>query len=326
MNLPLITLYADLVQQAHARAERHGSIYIQHIKGADYAYSRRTVAATRRDVFLGRADDEAVQQRIASIKAESNLAKQRRKLVAALKVGGVPAPLAELGNVLDALDDSGLLTQTVLVGTAAYQCYPPVIGAVLPFASIITQDADLATMSLAISADQDGDTLETVLKRADPTFSGRMGLNPRDYPSSFRSASGYMVDLLTPILRRDDPNPMPLKNLKAGATPLQHLKWLIENPVPIAVLYGTGIPAFVPQPARYAVHKLIIAQKRLVNPQKRQKDLAQAKALIEALQARDPYALSDARDAAFAEGREEWQVPVKRSLKELKLNAAFEAV
>jgi hypothetical protein len=326
LPLNLITVYADLVQQVHARAERHGSIYRQHIKGADYAYSRRTVGAVRRDVFLGREDDPAVRARIAAIRAESMLAKERRKLVAALRTAGMPVPPPELGAVLDVLDDAGLLGQVVLVGTAAFQCYPPVVGDTMPSASLITQDADIATISLSISADTQGDTLETILRRADPSFTGRLGLKPTDLPSSFRTESGYMVDLLTPVLRRDDPNPMPLPNLRAGATPLQHLKWLVENPVPIAVLLGTGIPAFVPQPARYAVHKLIIAQKRAVNPQKRQKDLAQAKALIDILKQRDRYALEDARDSAFAEGVEGWRVPIERSLAELKLNAEFEQV
>jgi hypothetical protein len=105
----------------------------------------------------------------------------------------------------------------------------------------------------------------TILRRADPTFAGRLGLNPKDLPSSFRANSGFTVDLLTPVLRRDDRNPMPLTNLRAGAVPLQHLKWLIENPVPVTVLHGSGIPAFVPQPARYAIHRLIIAQKRTAN-------------------------------------------------------------
>ena len=73
----------------------------------------------------------------------------------------------------------------------------------------------------------------------------------------------------------------------------------------------------VPQPARYAAHKLIIAQKRRTDTAKRQKDLVQAKALIEALQASDSWALADAVSDARSRGRDGWQRPLDRSLKEL---------
>ena len=326
LSLNLLTLYADLQQQLAVRAERHGTIYRQKIKGGTYAYSRRNVGRARRDVFLGREDDEDVQARVELIRAETTLAKDRRKIVSALKAAGFPAPPTETALVLDALDDAGVLRQIVIVGTAAYQIYAPLLGAIPEQAYRTSQDADFATMSLAISGDAKNETLETILRRADLKFTGRLGLDRKSLPSSFRAASGFMVDLLTPIFRRDDPNPMPLPNLKAGATPLQHLKWLVENAVPIAVLHGSGIPAFVPQPARFAIHKFIIAQKRAVNREKRFKDLAQAKAIIDILKTRDPYALEDARDAAFADGKEGWEVPIRRSLKELKLNSEFEAV
>ena len=147
----------------------------------------------------------------------------------------------------------------------------------------MTQDADLATASLALAGDDGEETLETILKRADKTFAGLPGLDRKAFPSRFRSASGFLVDLLTPKLRRNDKSPMPLKRLGAGAIPLQHLAWLIEEPVQAVALHGPGIPIRVPAPARYGVHKLIIAQKRAAENVKRQKDLMQAKSLMEAL-------------------------------------------
>src|SRR5690348_2045692 len=46
--LSLQTLYADLVQQAHAGFPDLGSVYTQTQKGVDYLYANRTVGATRR--------------------------------------------------------------------------------------------------------------------------------------------------------------------------------------------------------------------------------------------------------------------------------------
>ncbi|MFZ2099278.1 MAG: GSU2403 family nucleotidyltransferase fold protein, partial [Oricola sp.] len=276
------------------------------------------------DVFIGRADEPETMARVAAIRAENERAKARRKTISALKAGGVPAPSSQLGAVLDAFDDAGLLLKMVLVGTAAYQCYAPLTGHHLPALHLMTQDADFATLSLTIEADEEGEDLETILKRADASFASVPGLDRKSLPSHFRSASGLMVDLLTPQLRRDDANPMPLQKLKAGATPLQYLKWLITDPAHAAVLFSAGVPVLVPQPARYAIHKLIVAQKRTADRPKRDKDLAQASALIAVLHRTDPYALEDARDAAFAEGKDGWETPIRRSLSEIGLRETFE--
>lgn len=318
------TLYSDLVQELHARTERPGSVYTRSVKGIDYVYAKRSVGTSRRDLFVGRAEDPDTVARIATIKAENERAKARRKTISALKAGGVPTPAPQLGAVFDALDDAGLLLKMVVVGTAAYQCYPALTGYYLPDLHLMTQDADFATLSLTIRADEEGEDLETILKRADPSFESIPGLDGKSPPARFRCASGLMVDLLTPQYRRSDTNPMPLENLKAGATPLQYLQWLITEPAQAAVLFSAGIPVLVPQPARYAIHKLIVAQKRGADRIKRGKDLAQSSALIAVLRRTDPYALEDARDAAFAKGKSGWQDPIRRSLRELHLTEMFE--
>ena len=319
------TLYQELVQQVHADNEKSGSIYVRSIKGIDYAYLKEPVGTTRRDVFLGRNDDPVVVERKEKIALANEAGKQRRLIVRSLLAAGVPAPTSTLGEVLDTLAKSGLLKETVLVGTAAYQCYSPLVGMTLPSATLTTQDADLATASLALSGDVEGESLETILKRADPTFSAVPALKRNAPPSSFRAASGFVVDLLTPQLRRDDINPMPLDKLKAGAVPLQYLRWLLDDPIPAAAVYDSGIALRVPSPQRFAVHKLILAQKRATDRGKRQKDLLQAKALIEALQISDRWALSDAYDDAFQQGDQGWRQPIERSLEEIGVTIGFGA-
>ncbi len=317
ISLTLQTLYADLVQQAHAVGPVGGSVYTQTIKGIDYLYVSATVGERRRHRFLGRADDPEAQARATEARSEARRGSDRRKTVSILRGQGLPAPTTELGRVLDACADAGLFKTAVLVGTAAYQCYSPIVGTRLPAGALMTQDADLATASLALAADESEETLETILRRADKTFTSLPGLDRKALPWRFRSASGFMVDLLTPKLRRNDRTPMPLKQLGAGAAPLQHLAWLIEIPVQAVALHGAGIPVTVPAPARYGVHKLIIAQKRDAQNVKRQKDLTQARSLMEALAERDPWAWKDALDDASARGKSGWAAPIARSLKEL---------
>src|SRR5262249_8543370 len=109
-------------------------------------------------------------------------------------------------------------------------------------------------------------------------------LDPRTPSRRFRSAAKFEVDVLTRYRKRaDDERPVVLPGLHFSAQPLRYLVFLIEEPVPAVALYGSGVPVTVPQPARYAVHKLIVAQVRSKVSAKRPKDLIQAKELIEAL-------------------------------------------
>jgi len=312
------TIYADLVQWAYTSPEKPGSVYIQKNKGEQYLYVKYRAGKWRRDEFIGSADDPVAQRRAEDIRNIQSQSKDRRTLVKTLTNAGVPAPARTLGNVLDAISDAGLFSDAVLVGTAAYICFSAITGVILPSASLMTQDADLATTSLALGDEKGKTAMLDILKRADPTFRSIPALKKGAPSSSFRADNGFAVDLLTPVKRRSDKNPMPLANLQAGAVPLQHLDWLIETPVKAIALYGTGIPVTVPEPARYAAHKLIVAQKRSSSErQKRAKDLLQAKALLQALMETDPYGLHDVLKDAFAQGTRGWRQPMQRSLKEL---------
>ena len=62
---------------------------------------------------------------------------------------------------------------------------------------------------------------------------------------------------------------------------LPFLKFLIAEPIPAVALHRSGILLQIPRPERYAIHKLIVAQRRSGPVRaKAVKDLAQAYALI----------------------------------------------
>jgi hypothetical protein len=333
LPIALLTLYADLLQQAQSSTVAPGSIRTQQIKGTRYLKSNTTVGRHRRTAYIGRADDPNARERARAIKEEMERAKARRKTVMLLRDGGIPVPAAELGRVLDAVAAADLFAQgLVLVGTSAYQCYSPLVGAALPAAALTTRDADLATPTLALSARRgtfengakrraSTPSLETILREADPTFRAIPGLNRKAFPSRFKAASGFLVELLVPVRSRFDANAMPIPGLQAGGTPVQYLDWLIDTPSPAVALYAAGVLVQVPRPARYAVHKLILAQEGGRSVAKRQKDLLQAKSLFEALDATDPFALQDALEDAKGRGTKGWRRPIERSLRELALNA-----
>jgi hypothetical protein len=313
----LQTLFAELAQQVRS-APRAGTVYVKERDGTQYYYAKLPVGSDRIDVFVGKAGDPTAEADVKALRRGMDLAKERRKLVSILKHEGLAAPYKILGATLDAIAHSGLFASgAVLIGTAAYMMSEPLVGHFLPAPTLMTGDLDLATANLALAAEPP-ERFETILKRGDPTFEPVMQIDPRKPASRFSTAQGFQVDLITPTRQRGDSNPMPMRALDAGAAPLQYLDWLISEPVTTVALWGSGVTINVPQPARFAVHKLILAQKRdLGTRPKRQKDLAQADALIEALLANDPFALQDALDDARQKGQKGWADPVHRSLAEL---------
>ena len=314
----LQTVFAELMQQLDG-APRHGTPYVKHRDGIAYQYAKVPIGSTRLDVFLGKVGDPETEAKAASMRRGMDLARGRRRLVSMLKREGLGAPYQVLGCTLDAVAQAGLFKNgAVLVGTAAYMMSEPLVGHFLPRPTLMTGDMDLATADLALTAEPP-ERFEAILQRGDTSFAPVMQLDPRQPASRFINDRGFQVDLITPTRRKEDANPMPMTGLEAGATPLQHVDWLIEEPVTAVALWGAGIQVPVPQPARFALHKLILAQKRGATARgKRRKDLDQADALIEALLASDPFALEDAFEEARARGRKGWAEPIDRSLAELK--------
>lgn len=310
----VLTLYAELLQQLETAPEA-GSVYRRTTEHGEYIYAKVPVGAERIDRFIGKAGDPQAEAKALSLQQGRALASERRSLIAMLRKARLATPDRPMGTILDALSQAGLFQAgAVLVGTAAFLISEPLVGRRLPSPTLMTGDVDVAAASLALASNPP-ERFEEILHRADPTFTGVPQLDPQAPSSRYRSASGYLVDVLTPVRTRDDINPVALRQLDAGAAPLPHLAWLIQDSVQAVALWGSGVLVRIPQPARFAVHKLILAQRRdSANRIKRTKDLAQARALIEALLVHDRFALEDALADARAQGRKGWAEPIARSL------------
>lgn len=316
LSLSLQTIYADLAQKIRPDAPLPGSISVRTVHGVERLYSTERHGATRIQRYLGPANDPAIAATAEAIRREEAIAKQRRKNVTMLKSAGVQGPSQEVGRVLEVMSRAGLFSAgLVLVGTIAFQTYPILLGYDLGASGMMTQDVDVVAASVKASigtkaaGDEGGPsatpaTLDMLglLKRADASFAGVPGLDRKAYPNKFTAANGLDVELLTPIRKRDEGNPVALTALGASAVPLQYLEYLVQDAVPAVVLHGAGVPVLVPQPARYAVHKLIVAQLREAHSSKAGKDRVQAKVLMDALDDGDPDALQDALDDALSRG------------------------
>jgi hypothetical protein len=243
--------------------------------------------------YVGPADDTEISARVATFRAEKDDYQNRRKMVSALtREAGMIAPDRFTGAVVEALAAAGLFRlRGVLVGTVAFQCYAAYLGVRLPMAAILTGDADIA-QDYAISGEV-ADSMPPVvelLQGIDPSFRALPHISGSPRSNAFRNDSGYRVEFLTTNRGSeeyaDQPANMPALG-GAAAEPLRYMDFLIRDPVRTILLHGAGVSVVVPDPSRFAVHKLIVAGRRLDDAggrAKKDKDLRQAGMLFEALQ------------------------------------------
>lgn len=322
-------LAADII--ARVRDDRNtivGSLYTQEKRGVSNLYVKSNIGAKRVSRFVGSETATETASKRHDIETATARARARRKDLSVLrKVGLLMTPMTS-GRVIDALSQFGLFNNGgVLIGTIAYQAYQLTLGAALPSTMLATDDADLAAAHLALEADMspfaEGDRHNTnkqtdmlsILRHADSNFEAIPELDTRAPSSRFRSANGYSVDIVTPQRSRDDKQPLSLPHLNAGATGLQYLAWLIDGAIPAALPYGSGIFVTVPDPTRFAIHKLILSEARTHDATKAIKDRMQARALIEALQETSAGQLADAVVDACEQGNRGWKIPLKRAVK-----------
>ncbi|MCV3766711.1 GSU2403 family nucleotidyltransferase fold protein [Rhizobium sp. TRM95796] len=292
------TMLAELAQRSLDAAwtadfPPDGRFVTSVVKGKRYWYfdlSLQDGGKKRR--YVGPADDEAISARVETFKRDKDDLRARRRMVSSLtREGGMIAPDRMSGDIVEALANAGLFRlRGVLIGTLAFQTYGGLLGVRLPMASILTGDADIA-QDFAIGREVQ-DSLPPILgllQAVDPTFRAVPHRSGATASSSFRASTGYRVEFLTTHRGSDDFSDHPSKMPSLGgasADPLRFLDFLIRDPVRTVLLHKSGVPVIVPDPARYAVHKLIVASRRRDGGEsalKRDKDIRQAALLFEAL-------------------------------------------
>ncbi len=290
-DLMVQTTYLDLVERAHAAAPpaQEPGIYIERERGGRlYIYKRVYDASIgkQRDRYIGAAT-EALRQRLAQEAAGQQARAGRVQLVRALVAAGMPAPPAPIGRLLAGLAEAGVFRlRASLVGTHAFGLYGPLLGEQLPGALQRTLDVDIAQapdVSLHIGDSLDRPLLE-VLRGIDPGFEAITGLDPSEWPWRFATPAGLRVELLASQRGPRRSSVAPLPALRAGAHSFPFMDFLIRDPVPAVLLHGAGVPVLIPAPARYAIHKLIVATRRDAAAQaKARKDVQQAETLLRIL-------------------------------------------
>jgi hypothetical protein len=305
----LLARLQDASLAAHAREP--GGFVAKTVKGRRYWYRqapRDPETGRQRQTYVGPETPDLLAGIAEHVRWVDD-ARERRDLVRSLVAGGgVPAPPAAFGRVIEALAEAGVFRlRGVLVGTAAFQTYAPMLGIRLGSAVLATADIDVAQFrSISVAVEDRVPPMLATLRAIDPAFRPISKPLHGEAPIAFTGA-GLRVEFLTPMRGPDEDAPAPLPALGTASQPLRFLDYLIYRELPAVILHGAGVLVRVPDPARYAWHKCLVSQRRVVDREKARKDLLQAEALFEVLAVDRPGDVKDYWEELAMPGRVRWQ-------------------
>lgn len=287
------TAYAELLTTALARRHegRVATLVEKTIGGRVYLYVQERALGGMRQTYLG-SDTPDVRRRAAELTAgwaNQRADNDRRGMLAKLaRAAGCTGPTAAELKLLQTLAHGSVFAiGGVLVGTHAFAALMNSLGASADLASVRTADVDLVHDPRVLVA-----LVETPLM---PRLTGTEGVDglrlwpipgfdPRVPSTSFEvHGTRLRLDLLTPMRGRSEA-PVHIEALGASAMPLRYLDYLVEESQPAVIVGGAGVLVNVPDPSRFALHKLLVADARnAAFATKARKDLLQSEALLRVL-------------------------------------------
>jgi hypothetical protein len=309
-----IILYADLRERLttfeamRGIASIPGEFTTKTINGIIYHYFQTTLSTGRTQIYLGR-DSEEIHRLITdreTAHAQTNADVELfERLGAQIMAGGIMPVPTEMARVIRRLADSGVFQAGgVLVGSIAFHVLGTHLGVHWERNAQMTQDIDLAgapTISIGIPS------LQADIPAALESL--KMGFFPVPRLSHTEPSTSYAIrgktlriDILTP-LRRGEATPVFIRRLNAAAQPVKYLDFILTDPLDAVMINGKPCLVKVPQPARFALHKLIVSQERgSVSADKQRKDIAQAALLLELLREDRPGEIRSALAALEKRG------------------------
>ena len=320
--------YSDLLRSLNDErvADLRGTPSRELRRGRHYWYDTYRVGNSVHKRYIGEDTPELAEAlaRHSDLAAQAgDRAVRRTRLVRLLRAEGVTQLDGGTGSLLSALAKVGTFRLGgTLVGTQAFRLYEAELGIRLGTdAAAQTDDIDIAQFErLSLALD---DTVETSLME---TFKA---LDFAPVPSLKKSAvwrwkqtrSNTLVEFLTPSFRAEE-DIRPLPALGVSAQSLHYLNYLIAEPIKAVALYRSGVLVQIPRPERYAVHKLIVADRRQGTDRlKAVKDRGQAAFLIGVLAEDRPEDLLDALSDARGRGPR-WGQRIDASLSRMPDTAA----
>ncbi|MET4129807.1 GSU2403 family nucleotidyltransferase fold protein [Roseovarius sp. MBR-6] len=302
-----------------------GSIEERHRNGRIYLYDKFRIGTQMKSRYLGEDSPElrARLARTTDLKAQGEERKKRMsRLARTLRAEGFIATDRDTGSMLLAFARAGVFRLGgTLVGTSAYGLYQGELGVRFDSDELAqTGDIDFASferLSVAL-----GDRVEEhpgeILKAMQ--FDPVPGVHDRQVWKWRQTRGEAMVEFLTPAFGDERVKPLPALGVSAQA--LNYLNFLIADPLQAVALYRSGVLVQIPRPERFAIHKLIVADRRRGGPDqaKARKDLGQAAFLVSVLAEDRPDDLMEAYQDAVSRGPR-WRERITASLSRCPVTA-----
>jgi hypothetical protein len=315
LTLETQTLYAEFLAQLLASAPHRsigrasGCFTRKTVKGETYYYFQYSdPGGYARQAYVGKRTPELdhivhqFQQERSDVALET---RRVQRLCAQLRIGGAlhtdPAP----ARILKAFADAGVFQLGgVLIGTHAFALLGNMLGIHWRGAFLKTHDIDIAGHQILHIALPD--IRADVPKVLESLQMGFLPVppNPKHPSVSYKvRGTALRVDFVTPQHGSRSGTPVLISRFNLAAQPLPNLGYLLEDSQPSGVVNGGGVLVTVPNPARYAFHKLLISRLPPVTDHaKAEKDLHQAAQLIEVLASDRPGDLQLAWTALIRKG------------------------
>lgn len=297
------TLYSELPAGAQAayseayEATRHaelhrsvasltGTFQTKSVKGKRYWYFayRDALDGRVRQIYVGPDSDD-----IEALKARTSQPPDTgvARIAAAALAHGCGGVTPKHFRIIRQIGDAGFFRAGgMLIGSHAFVALGNMLG-VRWASSTQTQDIDFAhggrNISVALPANLEID-VRTAIESLQMGLLPSLGLSGNPSGSYVNpSEPDLRLDFLTTRGRSDEPVEIPSLNI--SLQPLKFLELLLEQPAQAALLADQGaVVVNVPDPARFALHKMIVAVERTTSERaKAIKDLNQAAAVIECM-------------------------------------------
>ena len=316
--------YHDLLRslQDEIVTEIRGAPLLVTRSGKSYWYDTYRIGNDVGKAYIGE-DNPDIRARIARLNelkaTQADRRSHRSRLIRILRAEGFLRVEGGFGSLMAGLSKAGLFRLGgTLVGTIAFRFYEGELGLRYSFDEAAqTNDIDIASFERLSLA------LEDIVSEPVQKVLGEFAFDP--VPSLERDAvwrwrqtrSDTLVEFLTPSFAEDE-GLRKLPALGVHAQSLHYLNYLIAEPVKAAVPYRSGVLVQIPRPERFAIHKLIVADRRRDGPDslKAFKDRRQAEFLIEALAEDRPEDLREAYADAMDRGAR-WRERLESTLKRM---------
>ena len=309
-------------------ATLRGSPRLEQRSGRRYWYDTYRVGDQVRKSYIGE-DTPELSARIAKhrdiVRRNKDGASHRARLVRLLRAEGLLPTDGGTGSILNAMAKIGVFRLGgTIVGTHAFRLYEGELWLRYSFdQSAQTDDLDIAQFErLSLALD---DSVDTPLPETfrDLGFAPVPSLDGAAVWKWKQSRTETLIEFLTPSFRPEE-DIRDLPALGVSAQSLHFLNYLIADPIKAAVLYRSGVLVQIPRPERFAIHKLIVADRRRGGPDalKSVKDRAQAAFLISVLAEDRPDDLAEAYEAAIGNGVK-WRDRIAASLKRMPQSFAI---